>query len=417
MLLISACGGNDVDPRVIAGGGVGDGDIDGELNVYVIDTSTDAPIAGATVQVGMTSPATDATGLVTFTDLEGKQTITVVASGYRSSHWIGVNGANVTVGLQPDEASTIPQATISGSLEGYDTVVAPNVKVGVVLYSQSDRIGDEANNLATPAGMNVCLAGTACDFSVVTRTGTVSLVGLIVDVDGNGTPADDSDDIQTPIAYASARDITVEAGVGQSGRNLTLLQAGSLQNISIDTAGAPASLTERASIIGIESSDDNVVQIPVTNNADTNAFLVPKPDAFGGTSYRLSAVAQTASGDRGAQSIVIRRGLTGTALTAGEWVVPPTGVSATRTTATFTPTPGAKAHSITWETAAGDDVLEITIFDETSSVTVPAIAALPAGALRARVTAIGATFDVSDFSLDEDFGLLYGLASQPVEIE
>ncbi len=417
MLLFAACGGNDVDPRVIAGGGVGDGDIDGELNVHVIDTTTDAPIAGAMVQVGTSAPSTDATGLVTFTDLEGKQTITVVASGYRSAQWIGVNGANVTVGLTPRDPSTVPQATISGQITGYDTVVAENVKVGIVLYSQSDDLGDAANSLPTPGNMNACLAGTVCDYSVVTRTGTVSLVGLIVDIDGNGTPADDSDDIQTPIAYAAKTGITVADGVDQTNNNLALIEAGNLENVSIDVDGAPASLTERVAIIGYDISDDEVVQLPVTNRADVNAYLVPKPAAFGATSYRLSAIAQTASGDRGAQSIVLRRNLTGPALSAGEWLVPPTGVSATRTTATFTPTPGAKAHSVTWETAAGDELLEITIFDATSAVTVPASAALPSGALRARVTAIGATFDVNDFSLDEDTDQLYGLASEPVEIE
>ncbi len=417
MLVFAACGGNDVDPRVIAGGGVGDGEIDGELNVYVIDTSTDAPIAGAMVQVGTSSPSTDATGLVTFTDVEGKQTITVVANGYRSAQWIGVNGANVTVGLSPRDPATIPQATISGQITGYDSVVAPNVKVGLVLYSQNDNLGDAANNLPTPDGMNVCFAGTVCDYSVVTRTGTVSLLGLIVDFDGNGTPADDTDDVQIPIAYAAKTGITVADGVDQATNNLPLIEAGNLENVSIDTAGAPASLTERATIIGYDLSADEVVQVPVTTGADQSAYLVPKPAALGATSYRLSAIAQTASGDRGAQSIVIRRNLTGPALSTGDWIVPPTGVSATRTTATFTPTPGAKAHSVTWETTAGDELFNVTIFDETSSVTVPASAALPSGALRARVTAIGATFDVNDFSLDDDIDQLFGLASEPVEIE
>lgn len=37
---------------VIAGGGVGDGAIDGEINVAVIDNVTEAPISGATVDVG-----------------------------------------------------------------------------------------------------------------------------------------------------------------------------------------------------------------------------------------------------------------------------------------------------------------------------------------------------------------------------
>ena len=38
--LIAACS-NSPDPRVIHGGGIGDGEIDGTLNVYVIDHDTE----------------------------------------------------------------------------------------------------------------------------------------------------------------------------------------------------------------------------------------------------------------------------------------------------------------------------------------------------------------------------------------
>src|SRR5678815_1641234 len=77
LALLAACGG-DPDPRVIAGGGVGDGPIDGPLYVFVI-SEDDAAIAGAQVAVGGEQKTTDATGFVQFDDRHGAQTIAVAA--------------------------------------------------------------------------------------------------------------------------------------------------------------------------------------------------------------------------------------------------------------------------------------------------------------------------------------------------
>jgi len=50
-------------------------------------------------------------------------------------------------------------------------------------------------------------------------------------------------------------------------------------------------------------------------------------------------------------------------------------------------------------------------------VDIPALVALPeTGKLTARVNAIGATFDVRDFSLEEDDELLWGIAGEPVAV-
>jgi hypothetical protein len=132
----------------------------------------------------------------------------------------------------------------------------------------------------------------------------------------------------------------------------------------------------------------------------------------------LTAIAQTTSGGAAAQSIILRQGLADPALAAGEWLVPPVNVVATRTTASFSPVMGAKAHSITWRDEMGDDLLEITVFDsKTKAVEVPNLVALPpSGTLTARVNAIGADFDVNDFSLEEDSSKLWGIASQPIDI-
>src|SRR5437588_547 len=108
-IVLAACS-NDVGPRMITGGGLGDGEIDGRLNIYVIDNLTYTPIAGAMVAVGSKQGTTDATGLATFHDLSGAQTVAVKAAGYRMAVWQGANGANMTIPITatagtPDSAT------------------------------------------------------------------------------------------------------------------------------------------------------------------------------------------------------------------------------------------------------------------------------------------------------------------------
>src|SRR5947199_4808107 len=102
-LFAASCGGNDSapmpdapsgnhpPPRVIPGGGIGDGAIDGVVNLYVIDDVTRSPVANASVAVGGMTGSTDATGLFVADGLTGPQTIAVKASGYKSELWIGAN--------------------------------------------------------------------------------------------------------------------------------------------------------------------------------------------------------------------------------------------------------------------------------------------------------------------------------------
>src|SRR6478672_5448254 len=94
LAFVVACGGPD--PRLIKGGGIGDGSIDGTLNIYVIDNETEQPIQGATVEVGTSQKSTDKNGLAIY-DVSGAQTITVSATGYRGTVWVKADGANVTI--------------------------------------------------------------------------------------------------------------------------------------------------------------------------------------------------------------------------------------------------------------------------------------------------------------------------------
>jgi hypothetical protein len=416
----SACG-NSPDPRLIKGGGVGDGAIDGVVNVYVIDNDTYAPISDATVEIAGKQQQTDGTGLVIEQDVSGSQTIAVKATGYRGAVWQDVNGANVTIAVTKLGTLTAQQATLTGSIAGWDQVTVPagHVKAGVVGYSQSDNFGDADNNITTPNSGNTCFGNpSTCNFTIATRTGTVTLTAAIVDLDPHGT-ADSSDDTLTIVGWATAPSLQVDAGINQSGITLTQLEAGKLQNVTIDYGTPPDALTKHDAIVGVELSKDEVVQLPVLQSGSTTT-LVPTPDAFApGATYRLTAVAQTTATDpsTGPQSIVINRGLTGTALAAPQWLTTPTNVSATRTTASLAKVANAKLHSVQWSDTNGI-LLEITMFDSSKiTATVPDLLALPAtGTLTAKAQGIGADIDLGNFSLDTDIDLLWGVAVQPMTI-
>lgn len=411
--VLAACGGS-AGPRLIEGGGIGDGDIDGKVWVHVIDNTTDAPLVNAMVDIGGTTQMTNADGFVEFVDVEGPQTIAVKLQGYRPTVWARANGTNVTIPLSKASATIVGQATLSGTITGWDPTGLPadHVKGAVVLYSHTDTLGDEANELTTVSQRNIC-TGTTCEWMLVTRTGKVSLFAAIIDFDTKGTPAD-TDDTLAIIGWAVKKGITVENGVPQTNLALDIVQAGNLQELAIDYGASPSGLPSKGSVVGIEVSDDEVVQLPVFDAAATTV-LAPKPSVFGGNKgYRLTAVAQTAAGDNGAQSIVLRRNLKAPTLAAGTWLTPPVDVAGTRTSASWSPVAGAVAHQVQFLDAAEQIQLEMTVFDnKTTAIDVPALVALPvSGSLKVRVSGIGASFDVEDFSLEDDEDKLFAIASQ-----
>jgi hypothetical protein len=416
--------GNHPPPRVIAGGGIGDGAIDGVVNLYVIDDRTRAPIPGATVRIGATDGVTDATGLFVADGAVGPQTVIAKATGYRSELWIGANGANLTIDLQAAVAPAAGHADLSGQITGFAglTVPAGHAKVATVVYSQSDDLGDAANNLKTAGDANNCAAvaaGAGCTFTVTARTGHVGLIAAIYDYDGKGT-ADPADDTSTLIAWAYRSGITVADGVNQTAQDLALIAPGSVGQATIDFGAPPSTLSSVAALIGIDTPGDGVYQLPAFRTPASTTMMVPALPTLGATGYRLTGIAQTAAGDAGTQSIVLRRGLTGTTLAAGTWLTPPQTVTLTRTAASWSAIPGVTVTGVelTQGSSTLTHLLDITVFDGSTSVTIPPQLAFPAtGVLDAKLSAISATgLDVTSFGLDADRTKLDRVASQPVTI-
>src|SRR5262249_47612097 len=160
-------------------------------NLYVIDDASRQPITNASVQVGSVTGTTDATGLFVAQGVTGPQTVAVQAASYKSVVWIGANGANMTIDLTPANDPTGAHADLAGAILGFNTIT-PAVghhKTALVTYSQSDVLGDAANNISTTGSRNICDTGTAsdgCTFTVTSRTGTVGLIAVILDHDLRG---------------------------------------------------------------------------------------------------------------------------------------------------------------------------------------------------------------------------------------
>jgi len=423
-------GGGEVDapgpagPRVIPGGGIGDGPIDGVAYVYVIDDATRAPIAGATVRVGTLEGTTDAAGLFTADGVSGPQTVAVKASNYRSEVWVGANGTNLTFALQVAAQPSARSATISGSLDlSSFTVPIGHTKYASVGYSQTHDLDDPGNSIVTPDAMKACATGLSttqpnngpCNFTLEVRAGKVALLAPVFDVDMKGSPVDPSDDVVTLIGYAYKAGLTVAENVDQTGVTLNALDIGMQHEVTVDFGAPPSGHNTVAGVVGLDLGEDGILQVTIRTPTMATA-LIPKPEAFAGSSYQLVGIATKGDTPTAARSFVLRRGLTGTSLAAGSWLAAPGSPTITRTTAAWTAVPGATVHGV--EYAQGNArLLNISVFDGSTEVTIPELVAIPDGPILVVVQAIGAPgLDVTNFSLDADEDKLVEVGAQPVEL-
>ncbi len=403
---LAACGGGkDVDPELIAGGGIHDAGIDGEVNVFVIDAGTDDPIAGAEVRVGSITGTTGADGLfVAAGDLSGPQTVTVIADDYTSTSWVGVNGANVTIPvalrdpLLPDDA---PQATLSGTITDFTSLTPAqgSAKVALVGYSRNHDDDDPANQIDTPGdpAPNACFnfgigQPPPCAWVLDTRTGPQAIFAFIgnYDVDTMAITID---------GFAYATGIEVEDGADQDGIVLAMAAAGDLTTADLSLPSAPAGTETVQALIRMDLGVDGQLLLP-----QSTELAVPVPDTslFPGSSYQLIGVAQADSD--ATQSVVITRGVTDVSDAAVEAFQDlPSGLSATATAFSFDAVASATLHTFAVVNPADDRVAwAVAIFDGSSEVALPEGVTLPEGSLELRVTAIELPeTDLDNFELEE----------------
>ena len=433
---LAACGGSDVkdvDPVVLAGGGVGSGAILGELNVHVIDSATDAPLVGASVTVGALSGITDATGLVVLTGdaISGPQDVTASAVGYAVSTWFGANGANVTIPLDTTgDGPDVPTATASGSIEGWDQLNPGQGRylVAFVAYSSTRDFGAPENQLPQPMGQvapkNICLKAPPfingpCEWEMNVRVGAQTHYAFIAEGDPNGTIMDQSDDTYEILGFALKTGITLADGESAEGELLERLDDSDVQDLTVGFGAAPPGLTEFTAIPMIDLGDQLMLFPFPPVNGDSPTTTVPKTTGdLSAGSYMIVGSAATAEGGLPSSTVIAR----GVNPGAGAIVLPAflataTDITAAAGTYSFTPALEASLHTGSFSGADGA-VWNLAFLDGRTSFTLPMLAAdpLPAGTVRLKISGIELpAFDALNFQLEGIFDQLNRIAENELE--
>jgi hypothetical protein len=447
-----SCGGvsGPPMPRLIPGGGVGDGAINGTLHVHVTDDDTREVVAAATVRVGesaATAPCqltTDSTGLASFEpegcpSLKGKVTVTVSATGYAPTTWIGVNGANLTIPIRSMARPAIETATATGTIAGWDDLPAPETghqTLAIIGASQSPDLGDRANDLpqgmrdvtvggvlTTPIPANVCVRNALaddCNWRLTTRTGPQAHFAIIVDQDDRGTPQDDTDDTFTAIAWAIKTGLTFSAGDTASGETLTMIADADMQPFNVSFASPPSGLDVIVGYPVLELGAEGRIAIisPLLDAAHTTSRVPKATGPLAGATLGLIAQARGAMDEEEPATLRWLRGVDASATTAvNNWLPSPSAITASSGMFSFAGVTGATIHGAELKTMAGERVWSVSIFDGSTSFTLPGLSPnpLPMGMMRLQASALQIPgVSLTNVSFDDARDKITGLSSDEI---
>lgn len=386
---LAACSGDDggggggaVEPKLITGGGVADGPIDGVLHVHVIEQETNRAVAGATVTLAGSTAATDASGLATFTGVSGPQTVSASANGRAAATWFGVAGANVTLPLQLSRA--VPTAQVSGTIAGWGSIPAPALDhyiLGVVTYSFLEDPTAPENAIPQPmngttplfACIRSSLGGNTCSWQINARVGKQIHTAVIVDGDTRGT-TNTADDTYMLIGYAAGDVMTLTENQQVTGESLAMV-AGT-QQLSVVFPSPPAGLPTIVAIPELQLADGSgriVLPLPPLSAATPAKAVLAPAGKFAGT-YEVVALATPNATAKAPFSTSFVHNVAASA-TLPAWLAPPSGLSR-GASYSFTAAAGAAFHTAQI-TRANAPLWNITILDGSSTFTLPALSPDP----------------------------------------
>ncbi len=415
---------NDAEPSIIAGGGVGSGAINGKINVYAFDTYTKEAISNADVRIGEAEDEaplvgkTDTTGLFTIKDakLKGATSVTVTANGHIAASWVGVNGANVTIPMDPITEPAIPTANAEGTIEGWDALPPPamdHILIGFVGYSWTGGLGDKSNDIQQPKNPmgidpNACVkvAGQAppCAWKLITRTGKQAHYAIILDVDTKGT-MDQMDDSFAINGFAFQTGLDIAAGTTSKGETLKMFPTASIVDVQLTVPMPPAGIDQTVAIPLLDLGADG--KLPFFLGPLGVALRMPLPtDILAGGTYEFIARATpSAMGVETPSSVSITKNVDiSKAITLPNFQSPPADLVASGGTYSFKPVDGATVHSIAFAGATGERAWTVAILDGRKSFALPSLSPdpLPAGMDTMVVNALTIpSADLLDFSLDD----------------
>jgi hypothetical protein len=427
-----SCGGvsGPPMPRLIPGGGIGDGAVNGTLHVHITDDDTRAAVGSATVRVGESAAAspcqatTDSTGLASFEpencpSLKGPVTVTVSATGYAPTTWVGANGANLTIPIRSMARPAIETATITGTIAGWDDLPAPATNhqtLAIIAASQAPDLGDRANDipqgerqvtvggvLPFPVPANVCVRNALandCNWRLTARTGPQAHFAIIADQDDKGTPDDDND--------------------MATGETLTMIADADMTALNASFASPPSGMDVIVGYPVLELGADGRIPIilPLLDATHTMSRVPKATGPLAGAKLGVIAQARDAADKVEPATLRWLRDVDpGATVAVNNWLPPPSAVAATSGTFSFGAVAGATVHGAEIRSAAGERLWSVSIFDGSTSFTLPGLspAPIPAGMVRLQVSALQIPgINVTDIRFDDARDKITGLSSDEI---
>jgi hypothetical protein len=432
--------GGTLAPRLIPGGGVGDGPINGALNVYVIDEDTRNVLSSAAVRVGAAAELepcqalTDSTGLARFSSrgqspdggtggagcklLTGPVTLTVSASGHAPATWIGVNGGNLTIQLRAISAPPIGRATVMGTIAGWDTMPPPALnhnRLALIGASSNPNLTDRANNMdqgtrsvAVDVGgqiysfdvaSNVCVRNSNpaamvndCNWVLTTHTGPQAHFAILLDQDTKGTD-DETDDTTTVTGWAVKTGLSFASGTTNTGESLQPIADADMQSFAASFATGPSGLDYMVAypVLDLGAEGRITIILPTLDSTNKTTRVPRLTGPLAGGHYDMTATAVDDPTKSLPATITLLRNVNlSSTVAVTSWLPPPTGVAMANGTFSFVPATGATLHAAELQTMDGQRRWAITIFDGSTSFTLPGLSPdpLPLGTIRYGVSAL-----------------------------
>jgi hypothetical protein len=364
----------------------------------------------------------------------GPVTVTITATGYAPVSWIGVNGTNLTIPIRNSNPPAVATATVSGTIAGWARLPVPpthHQTLALIAASQSDTLGDRANDLPQgtrnitvgvlvfPVPSNVCVINAAvsdCNWTLTTRTGAQAHVALIVDQFDNNTPDTDADDTFTFTGVAIKRGLSFSKDQTANGEVLDMLTDADMQTFTASFASLPSGMDYMGAFPALELGDEGRVAfvLPALDMTHATSRVPKLTGNLADAHYSLIAQAQDAKDQDRPSSLAWMHDVdVGSTVALSSWLPPPSNILVSGGTYSFSAVAGATVQGAEIQNMQGQRVWSMTIFDGSTSFTLPGLSPdpLPAGMLTFEASALKIPgVDVGNFKLDDAKEKIAGIA-------
>jgi hypothetical protein len=246
-----------------------------------------------------------------------------------------------------------------------------------------------------------------CNWILTTRTGPQAHIGIIVDQDNKGTSVD-TDDTFTVTGYAMKTGLVFAKDEVKTGETLEMIADTDMQTF---TASFPSSLPSGMNYMGafptLELGAEGRIAFttPALDMTRTSTRVPKLTGALAGKAYNLIATAQDDVGVKKPSTLAWLHGVNINATVAlSSWLPPPSNVSVTNGTYAFSAVAGATLQGGEIRNMLGDRVWSITIFDGSTSFTLPGLSfdPIPVGTVVFDASALQIPgTDLGNFKIDD----------------